>query len=65
MDDPLWPYNTPASNAQLDCVSAIAAGANNASTVKTCSEHAYQYSVCSLRLALLESHISIFLIKGL
>lgn len=45
-EDPLWPYGTAAANAQLDCVSALAAGANNDSTVKTCSEHTYQYSVC-------------------
>ncbi|KIK63165.1 glycoside hydrolase family 79 protein [Collybiopsis luxurians FD-317 M1] len=45
-DDPLWPYNTPAANAQLDCVSALAAGADNASTAEWCSEHTYQYSVC-------------------
>ncbi|KIY44025.1 glycoside hydrolase family 79 protein [Fistulina hepatica ATCC 64428] len=45
-DDPLWPYGTEEANAQVDCVSALAAGANNASTVKLCSEHTYQYSVC-------------------
>ncbi|KAK0458968.1 glycoside hydrolase family 79 protein [Desarmillaria tabescens] len=45
-EDPLWPYGTAAANAQLDCVSALAVGANNDSTVKTCSEHTYQYSVC-------------------
>ncbi|KAJ3830231.1 glycoside hydrolase family 79 protein [Lentinula raphanica] len=45
-DDPLWPYNTPAADAQLDCVSALAAGVDNASTVEWCSEHTYQYSVC-------------------
>ncbi|KAF5375591.1 hypothetical protein D9757_008506 [Collybiopsis confluens] len=45
-EDPLWPYNTSAANAQLDCVSALAAGADNASTVESCSEHTYQYSVC-------------------
>ncbi|KAE9407770.1 glycoside hydrolase family 79 protein [Gymnopus androsaceus JB14] len=44
--DPLWPYDTPAADAQLDCVSALAAGADNASTVEWCSEHTYQYSVC-------------------
>ncbi|KAG1726272.1 glycoside hydrolase family 79 protein [Suillus paluster] len=44
--DPLWPYNTPQANAQFDCVSALAAGANDGHTVKTCSEHTYQYSVC-------------------
>ncbi|KAK7454628.1 hypothetical protein VKT23_011381 [Stygiomarasmius scandens] len=45
-EDPLWPYNTPAANAQLDCVSALAAGANDENTVRYCSEHTYQYSVC-------------------
>ncbi|THV03197.1 glycoside hydrolase family 79 protein [Dendrothele bispora CBS 962.96] len=45
-EDPLWPYNTPAANAQLDCVSALAAGANDNNTVRYCSEHTYQYSVC-------------------
>ncbi|KIJ67101.1 glycoside hydrolase family 79 protein [Hydnomerulius pinastri MD-312] len=44
--DPLWPYNTPQAEAQFDCVSALAAGANAGHTVKTCSEHTYQYSVC-------------------
>ncbi|KAL0580465.1 hypothetical protein V5O48_001535 [Marasmius crinis-equi] len=46
VEDPLWPYNTPAANAQLDCVSALKAGANANNTVKLCSEHTYQYSVC-------------------
>ncbi|KAJ7052606.1 glycoside hydrolase family 79 protein [Mycena amicta] len=45
-EDPLWPYNAPGASSQLDCVSALAAGANSAGTVKTCSEHTYQYSVC-------------------
>jgi hypothetical protein len=44
--DPLWPYNTPQADAQFDCVSALAAGANDGHTVMTCSEHTYQYSVC-------------------
>ncbi|KAG1750181.1 glycoside hydrolase family 79 protein [Suillus lakei] len=44
--DPLWPYNTPQADAQFDCVSALAAGANDGHTVTTCSEHTYQYSVC-------------------
>ncbi|KAG8213390.1 glycoside hydrolase family 79 protein [Butyriboletus roseoflavus] len=44
--DPLWPYNTPQADAQFDCVSALAAGADGGHTVKTCSEHTYQYSVC-------------------
>ncbi|KIJ12838.1 glycoside hydrolase family 79 protein [Paxillus involutus ATCC 200175] len=44
--DPLWPYNTPQAEAQSDCVSALAAGADDGHTVKTCSEHTYQYSVC-------------------
>ncbi|KAG9308430.1 glycoside hydrolase family 79 protein [Chiua virens] len=44
--DPLWPYNTSQARAQFDCVSALAAGANDGHTVKTCSEHTYQYSVC-------------------
>ncbi|KAF9236722.1 glycoside hydrolase family 79 protein [Melanogaster broomeanus] len=44
--DPLWPYNTSQADAQFDCVSALAAGANDGHTVTTCSEHTYQYSVC-------------------
>ncbi|KAJ7727302.1 glycoside hydrolase family 79 protein [Mycena maculata] len=44
--DPLWPYNTTAARAQLDCASALAAGADSDGTVKSCSEHTYQYSVC-------------------
>ncbi|KAF9223850.1 glycoside hydrolase family 79 protein [Gyrodon lividus] len=44
--DPLWPYNTSQAEAQFDCVSALAAGADDGHTVKTCSEHTYQYSVC-------------------
>ncbi|KAF8837266.1 glycoside hydrolase family 79 protein [Paxillus ammoniavirescens] len=44
--DPLWPYNTLQAEAQFDCVSALAAGADDGHTVKTCSEHTYQYSVC-------------------
>ncbi|KAF8126996.1 glycoside hydrolase family 79 protein [Boletus edulis] len=44
--DPLWPYNTPQAEAQFDCASALAAGADDGHTVKTCSEHTYQYSVC-------------------
>ncbi|KAJ3514586.1 hypothetical protein NLJ89_g2287 [Agrocybe chaxingu] len=46
VEDPLWPYNTPAANRQLSCVSALAAGANSGGVVKSCSEHTYQYSVC-------------------
>ncbi|KAJ3787024.1 glycoside hydrolase family 79 protein [Lentinula aff. detonsa] len=45
-DDPLWPYNTAAADAQLDCVSALDAGVDDADTVEWCSEHTYQYSVC-------------------
>lgn len=45
VDDPLWPYDTPQARAQFDCVSALAAGADDGHTVKTCSEHTYQYSV--------------------
>ncbi|KAJ7363989.1 glycoside hydrolase family 79 protein [Mycena albidolilacea] len=45
-EDPLWPYDAPGASSALDCVSALAAGANNAGTVKLCSEHTYQYSVC-------------------
>ena len=53
-EDPFWPYGTPAAAQQLDCVSALAAGANNASTVKWCSEHTYQYSVgCSFILGMM------------
>ncbi|KAG2093504.1 glycoside hydrolase family 79 protein [Suillus discolor] len=44
--NPSQPHNTPQADAQLDCVSALAAGANNGHTVTTCSEHTYQYSVC-------------------
>ncbi|KAL1748420.1 glycoside hydrolase superfamily [Schizophyllum fasciatum] len=45
-EDPLWPYDAPGAKEQLDCVSALAAGANDGNVVKTCSEHTYQYSVC-------------------
>ncbi|KAH8831747.1 glycoside hydrolase family 79 protein [Flagelloscypha sp. PMI_526] len=46
-EDPLWPYQNPDGlSSALDCVSAMAAGANAANTVKLCSEHTYQYSVC-------------------
>ncbi|KAF8149874.1 glycoside hydrolase family 79 protein [Crassisporium funariophilum] len=45
-EDPLWPYNSPGASSQLDCVSALAAGVNDAHVVKSCSEHTYQYSVC-------------------
>ncbi|KAJ6513306.1 glycoside hydrolase family 79 protein [Mycena sanguinolenta] len=45
-EDPIWPYNTSGASSALDCVSALAAGANSDSTVKLCSEHQYQYSVC-------------------
>jgi hypothetical protein len=48
--DPLWPYNTPQADAQFDCVSALAAGANDGHTVMTCSEHTYQYSVRELSI---------------
>ncbi|KAG1887257.1 glycoside hydrolase family 79 protein [Suillus subluteus] len=41
--NPLWPYNTPQADAQFDCVSALAAGANDGHTVMTCSEHTYQF----------------------
>ncbi|KAF7327878.1 Glycoside hydrolase family 79 protein [Mycena kentingensis (nom. inval.)] len=45
-EDPLWPYDAPGASSALDCVSALAAGGNSASTVNLCSEHTYQYSVC-------------------
>jgi hypothetical protein len=45
-EDPLWPYDAPGASKQLDCVSALAAGANEFGTVNYCSEHTYQYSVC-------------------
>ncbi|KAF7312337.1 Glycoside hydrolase family 79 protein [Mycena indigotica] len=45
-EDPLWPYTASGASSQLDCVSALAAGASSAGTVKSCSEHTYQYSVC-------------------
>ncbi|KAJ7931441.1 glycoside hydrolase family 79 protein [Mycena leptocephala] len=38
-EDPLWPYDAPGASSALDCVSALAAGANSAGTVKYCSEH--------------------------
>lgn len=44
---PLWPPNSPQAKAQFDCVSALAAGANDGHTVATCSEHTYQYSNCN------------------
>ena len=47
-EDPLWPYDTPEAKRQLDCASALAAGANEGGVVKTCSEHTYQYSVSGL-----------------
>ncbi|KAG6918630.1 hypothetical protein DXG01_012749 [Tephrocybe rancida] len=46
VDDPLWPYDAPGASSQLDCVSALAAGANSGGVVRSCSEHTYQYSVC-------------------
>ncbi|KAJ7274440.1 glycoside hydrolase family 79 protein [Mycena haematopus] len=45
-EDPLWPYDAPGASSALDCVSALAAGADSDGTVKSCSEHTYQYSVC-------------------
>ncbi|KAG7093744.1 hypothetical protein E1B28_007395 [Marasmius oreades] len=45
-EDPLWPFDAPGADRQLDCVSALKAGANNDKTVRSCSEHTYQYSVC-------------------
>ncbi|KAG1876757.1 glycoside hydrolase family 79 protein [Suillus tomentosus] len=47
VENPPQPHNTPQADAQLDCVSALAAGANDGHTVATCSEHTYQYSVCN------------------
>ncbi|TFK72939.1 glycoside hydrolase family 79 protein [Pluteus cervinus] len=46
VDDPLWPYNTPSANRQLDCVNVFASGVDLGNTVRSCSEHTYQYSVC-------------------
>ncbi|KAF9258936.1 hypothetical protein L218DRAFT_1004460 [Marasmius fiardii PR-910] len=46
VEDPLWPFDAPGADRQLDCVSALKAGANSENTVKSCSEHTYQYSVC-------------------
>lgn len=40
--DPLWPTQ---ARAQFDCVSALTADVDDGWTVKTCSEHTYQYSV--------------------
>ncbi|KAJ6603678.1 hypothetical protein B0H10DRAFT_643989 [Mycena sp. CBHHK59/15] len=37
-EDPLWPYNVPGASSQLDCISALATGANSDGTVKLCSE---------------------------
>ncbi|KAF8206495.1 glycoside hydrolase family 79 protein [Mycena galopus ATCC 62051] len=45
-EDPIWPYDAPGASSALDCVSALAAGADSDGTVKLCSEHTYQYSVC-------------------
>ncbi|KAL1736795.1 hypothetical protein EV714DRAFT_242235 [Schizophyllum commune] len=50
-EDPLWPYDTPEAKRQLDCASALVAGANEGGVVKTCSEHTYQYSVCDPKRA--------------
>ncbi|KAF7374935.1 hypothetical protein MSAN_00379600 [Mycena sanguinolenta] len=38
VEDPIWPYNTPGASSALDCVSALAAGADRDGTVKLCSE---------------------------
>ncbi|KAF9485196.1 hypothetical protein BDN70DRAFT_871592 [Pholiota conissans] len=46
VEDPIWPYDTPGASSALDCVSALAAGANKDNVVNSCSEHTYQYSVC-------------------
>ncbi len=48
VEDPLFPFNAPGASSALDCVSSLAAGANGAGVVKTCSEHTYQYSVSFL-----------------
>jgi hypothetical protein len=45
VEDPVWPYDTPGAASALDCVSALAAGANKDHVVNSCSEHTYQYSV--------------------
>ncbi|KXN91719.1 hypothetical protein AN958_12571 [Leucoagaricus sp. SymC.cos] len=45
-EDPIWPFDAPGASSALDCVSALAAGANKGGVVKYCSEHTYQYSVC-------------------
>jgi hypothetical protein len=45
-EDILWPYDSPAAPKQLNCVSALAAGADKDGVVRSCSEHTYQYSVC-------------------
>ena len=44
-DDPLWPYDSQAAKSQLGCSSALAAGVRGSGLAKSCSEHAYQYSV--------------------
>ncbi|KAG6880117.1 hypothetical protein C0992_005824 [Termitomyces sp. T32_za158] len=46
VEDPIWPFDAPGASSQLDCVSALAAGANSEGVIQTCSEHTYQYSVC-------------------
>ncbi|KAF5327825.1 hypothetical protein D9619_004932 [Psilocybe cf. subviscida] len=50
-EDPIWPYDTPGASSALDCVSALAAGANKDHVVRSCSEHTYQYSVCDPKRA--------------
>ncbi|KAL0954468.1 hypothetical protein HGRIS_003441 [Hohenbuehelia grisea] len=46
VEDPIWPFDTPGASSALDCVSILAAGGNSGNTIKSCSEHTYQYSVC-------------------
>ncbi|KAK7033074.1 hypothetical protein R3P38DRAFT_3313146 [Favolaschia claudopus] len=48
--DPLWPYDAPGASSALDCKSALADGANDDGTVKSCSEHTYQYSLSARNL---------------
>ncbi|KAG6898543.1 hypothetical protein C0993_006086 [Termitomyces sp. T159_Od127] len=54
VEDPIWPFDAPGASSQLDCVSALAAGANSEGAIQTCSEHTYQYSVSPLSTQLVD-----------
>ncbi|KAJ7637692.1 glycoside hydrolase family 79 protein [Mycena polygramma] len=60
-EDPIWPYDTPGASSALDCVSALAAGANSDGTVKCCSEHTYQYSVCDAARQVNHTRLAVYL----